>query len=90
MDQTKCWYCAQSEANHSDVCPTKDADPAAAVAEWKKGYNSGFNDEFVRWYERRYHTPHFLRGYDAGAAEIESLVDAAVEDRINGVGGREY
>ncbi len=62
----------------NNECPF-GADQPKERAEWERGCDDGWNDEIIRWYERRHSSPAYLLGFDAGKAEIDTLVDRAVE-----------
>ena len=56
MDSTRCRYCGGGgdslpAGELKARCPTKDANPEWAIAQWVEGFDRGFADEFIRWYE---------------------------------------
>jgi hypothetical protein len=49
--------------------------------EWSRGYRFGFDDNYIEPWRHCYYSNAFIRGYEAGKAEINRLIDEAVEAR---------
>ncbi len=66
---------------HNKGCPQScDALPSA-MAEWEEGYDFGFDDNYIKPWRYRNFSVTFLMGYRVGKAEIDRLVDEAVQSR---------
>ena len=76
----RCKYCCRSTETdeHKDGCPTKDA---GALAEWERGYQYGFEDNFVPYWIIAKYSPAFRLGYRVGKTEIDRLVEQVIEER---------
>lgn len=80
MTGEKCQYCWRPVHvdGHNDGCPLLSG-TEEALAVWEKGYDYGWSDEWIHWYERRYYTATFLLGYQVGKGAINQLVDEAAQ-----------
>ena len=77
MTQQQCRYCdSPADADHKDTCPTKDANPEWAMAEWKRGFNDGieYGDRNYWWHCG---SALYRRGYSRGLVELGEMLEAA-------------
>jgi len=88
-----CWYCRVGFGDkfHNDGCPDplflnrgkfieeEVADQKRRMSEWEKGRTYGFNDNRIEWWQYRHYSPSFILGYRDGKAEIDHLVELAVQ-----------
>lgn len=72
-----CWRPATSDG-HNAGCPIELGTPEAMV-EWERGYDYGWDDNHIQWYEERYYTRTFIHGYRVGKTTIDELVDQAAQ-----------
>jgi hypothetical protein len=69
---------------HNEGCPVGGEDifnHEAAMAEWEKGYQYGFDDNYIESYRYQYYSKTFILGWAAGKAEIDRCVEIAAESR---------
>lgn len=67
---------------HNNGCPIGDTsiiNPEAAMAEWKRGYSYGFDDNYINPYDYRFYSATYTLGYEHGKAEINRLVERAAQ-----------
>lgn len=64
---------------HNGGCPENDPSDPSVLAEWKEGYQYGFDDNYIEPYRYEYYSETFILGYISGQNEIDRLVDQAVE-----------
>ncbi|KKR36227.1 MAG: hypothetical protein UT69_C0033G0002 [Candidatus Yanofskybacteria bacterium GW2011_GWE1_40_10] len=80
----RCEFCWRpiSVSGHNDGCPILVGTPLAMV-EWESGWREGSGDNYLRAYQLRYHAPSWRLGYRAGKAEIDRLVEEAIDRNYN-------
>lgn len=84
MDDGRCCqYCWRptSIGGHNDGCPVISPE---LMAQWKEGFDYGWEDNIIQQYNARYYPPTFYLGYRAGKAKIDELVDNAAQSRCFG------
>ena len=65
---------------HNDGCPILIG-TLEAMAEWKKGRDYGFGDNFIAWYQVKHYPSPFQCGYRVGKTEIDELVDRVAQEQ---------
>ena len=85
----RCKYCGAENTAHESFCPTLDANPDWAKKQWELGFNVGFEDRHIPYYWHKYSRP-WIHGYEKGLGLVQDMVESAWENRMNGVGEREY
>jgi hypothetical protein len=73
----RCRNCGRADG-HLDACPVQIGTPEA-MAEWKRGYEYGFEDNYIHPYSLKLYSPSFCLGYGIGKDRIDRLVEQAVE-----------
>ena len=76
----KCKHC-ECSTGHSRPCPIEIGTPEA-MAEWRDGYDYGLEDNFLQPWTQSFNArqrPTWHLGYVIGKAEIDELVDLAIE-----------
>ena len=51
------------------------------MVQWQRGFDYGFRDNFLAWYQLRYYSLPFQYGYRVGKAEIDELVDCVAQEQ---------
>jgi|GEM_PF-6573892 len=88
---TRCKYCWRphshkrrpGEAFHNEGCPEGATVGETEKKEWERGWSYGFADNSIPWWHYRRYSLSFLLGHRVGKAEINQLVEEAVEANNN-------
>ena len=78
MANERCDYCKSYPSGHKEGCPVELGTPQA-MAEWERGYTYGWEDNLIQWYDERYYSKSFIRGYYVGKNAIDTLVDKVAQ-----------
>jgi len=71
-----CWH--PEASSHNEGCPLS----GGSQEEFDRGWCVALEGYVLLWYELMHYSASFQLGYRAGKAEINHLVDAAVERRF--------
>lgn len=85
-----CQFCWNPFAGQHNVGCPKDEGTPEAMNKWQMGYEFGFGDSHLNWWQFDWLSPSYVLGYRAGKAEIDGLVDAAYDNSNQRVHEREY
>ena len=90
----KCKYCEKrfnpefylssgGDSHHHRACPMRtgllDNPDPVKLAEWQAGWDYGFEDNYLMWWQLDHYSPSWQLGYRLGKDETDRLIERAVE-----------